>query len=215
MGGYGSGGQNKTHGSVEDCRRIDSFALHDFLKGDKYLYYKTDVKYPIIGGDVVYHVGTKTASIYSNGAYTALELSRVINPDNRTYRMYFMCPVCGKRARYIYRKNESYSCRECAGLNYESQQKSGTDELLRKMRYIVEKKLEYAYWQCECPRVMLPELLYIPKPRYMRWEKYEALIRDLRELQSKYLLIENKALAKYRNRFQSVSGSDTNLILKK
>ena len=50
MGGYGSGGHNKTHRQLENFRRIDSFSFCDYLKGDKYLFCKETVKYPLFRG---------------------------------------------------------------------------------------------------------------------------------------------------------------------
>ena len=40
MGGYGSGGHNKTHRRLENFHRIDSFSFYDYLMGDKYLFCK-------------------------------------------------------------------------------------------------------------------------------------------------------------------------------
>lgn len=57
MGGYGSSGHNKTHRQLENFHRIDSFAFYNYLKGDKYLFCKETVKYPLIKGDIVYYVG--------------------------------------------------------------------------------------------------------------------------------------------------------------
>ena len=96
MGGYGSGGHNKTHRQLENFRRIDSFSFYDYLKGDKYIFCKETVKYPGI--------------------------------DGKSTRLYFHCLHCGKRVRYLYRRQERYLCRNCAKLNYASQQKNGMDE---------------------------------------------------------------------------------------
>ena len=63
MGGYGSGGHNKTHKRLESFRRIDSFAFYDYLMADKYLDCKTTVQYPLTRGDIIYHVQSRTALI--------------------------------------------------------------------------------------------------------------------------------------------------------
>ena len=199
MGGYGSGGLNKTHGRVEYYRKVDSFAFYNYLNFDKYLQYKKEVRYPFGTTDIVYHVATKTASIDFDGYECPLGLSRVPNIDGVSVRMYFLCPECGKRVRYLYKRNGAVSCRTCSKLNYESQQKSGCEEILRKMRYIVEKQLEYPYWQSENPSMILPELSYIPKPRYMRWEKYTRLMREYKKLQEEYWGYELKSMARFMN----------------
>ena len=201
MGGYGSGGLNKTHGRVENFRfqRLDSFAFYEYLNGDKYLQYKTDVKYPIAGSGIIYHVKTKTASIDYDGYQMPLGLARVSNIDGATVRMYFLCPGCARRARYLYKKDGGYQCRKCAKLNYGCQQKSGREEIFHKMQYIVEKKLEYTWWQTDNPNTMISDLGYIPKPPYMRWEKYNRLIEEYRQLVEEYWGYELKEIARYCN----------------
>lgn len=184
MGGWGSGGHNRTHRTVEDYRKIDSFNFRDYLNGDKYLQYKDNVKYPVHGGDIVYHVKTKSARIRQKDGYRALALSRVPNIDGTTYRMYFHCPECGKRVRYLYNVRGVYSCRRCSNLNYKSQQKSGMEELRLKMERIVENELEYCWWRNDYDCVA--DLYFIPKPRYMRIAKYERLISEFRALQKEY-----------------------------
>ncbi len=192
MGGYGSGGHNKTHKRLESFRRIDSFAFYGYLIGDKYLLYKTTVQYPPVQGDIIYHVQSKTAlikvlSVQSGECrYIDLPLSRVPGIDGKSVRMYFHCPYCGRRVRYLYDFYKHYACRKCAKLNYSCQQKNGMDEMRLKMERIVEKKLGYTWWFRDYPDMPIQDLWFIPKPRYMRWAKYEQLIAELRQLQKDY-----------------------------
>ena len=186
MGGYGSGGHNKTHRRLENFHRIDSFSFYDYLMCDKYLFCKETVKYPLVRGDIVYYVGEKTAEIREGDSYTDLILSRVPGIDGKSVRMYFHCPYCGRRVRYLYRRQERYMCRNCAKLNYASQQKSGMDEMRLKTERIVEKKLGYTWWRKDYPGMCIHDLWHIPKPSYMRWEKYENLIAEFRLLQEDY-----------------------------
>lgn len=186
MGGYGSGGHNKTHRRLENFHRIDSFAFYDYLMGDKYLFCKETVKYPLVRGDIVYYVGEKTAEIREGDSYTDLILSRVPGIDGKSVRMYFHCPYCGRRVRYLYRRQERYMCRNCAKLNYSSQQKSGMDEMRLKMERIVERELGYTWWFRDYPDMPIQDLWHIPKPRYMRHEKYERLLKEFRQLQKDY-----------------------------
>lgn len=186
MGGYGSGGHNKTHSQLEDFRRIDSFSFYGYLKGDKYLSCKETVKYPLVRGDIVYYVGEKTAEIREGDSYTDLILSRVHGIDGKSVRMYFHCPYCGRRARYLYRRQGRYMCRDCAKLNYASQQKSGMDGMRLKMGRIVEKKLGYTWWRKDYPDKCIQDLRHIPKLPYMRHEKYERLLQEFRQLQKDY-----------------------------
>ena len=146
MGGYGSGGHNKTHRRLENFHRIDSFSFYDYLMCDKDLFCTETVKDPLVRGDIVYYVGEKTAEIRAGDSYTDLILSRVPGIDGKSVRMYFHCPYCGRRVRYLYRRQERYMCRNCAKLNYASQQKSGMDEMRLKMERIVERELGYTWW---------------------------------------------------------------------
>ena len=153
---------------------------------DKYLFCKETVKYPLVRGDIVYYVGEKTAEIREGDSYTDLILSRVPGIDGKSVRLYFHCPRCGKRVRYLYRQQKSYMCRDCAKLNYSSQQKSGMEEMRFKMERIVEKELGYTWWYKDHPDMCIQDLWLIPKPRYMRWEKYERLLQKFRQLQKDY-----------------------------
>ncbi len=186
MGGYGSGGHNKTHRRLENFHRVDSFAFYGYLIGDKYLHYKTAVQYPLIRGDIIYYPQSKEAEIRAGGSYTELPLSRVPGIDGESVRMYFHCPYCGRRVRYLYDYHKHYACRECAKLNYSCQQKSGMDEMRLKMERIAEKKLGYTWWRKDYPDTCIQDLWYIPKPSYMRWEKYEKLMVEFRQLQKDY-----------------------------
>ena len=77
-------------------------------------------------------------------------------------------------------------CRNYAKLNYASQQKSGMYEMRLKMERIVEKELGYTWWYKDYLNACISDLWHIPKPRYMRWEKYERLLKEFRQLQKDY-----------------------------
>ena len=199
MGGYGSGGHNKTHKRLESFRRIDSFAFYDYLMADKYLDCKTTVQYPLTRGDIIYHVQSRTALIkvlsIQDGEYryVDLPLSRVPGIDGKSVRMYFHCPYCGRRVRYLYDYYKHYVCRKCAELNYSCQQKSGMDEIRLKMERIAER-LDYQWWRnnYDC----IADVYYIPKPHYMRWAKYEKLMQEFKALQKQYERNMENALMK-------------------
>ena len=55
-----------------------------------------------------------------------------------------------------------------------------------KMERIVEKKLGYTYWRKDHPNMCIQDLWHIPKPPYMRWEKYEQIMAEFRQLQKDY-----------------------------
>ena len=53
MGGYNSGGHNKTHGRVEDNFRIDSFELLRYADWFELLTNDYEINYPIMGGNIL------------------------------------------------------------------------------------------------------------------------------------------------------------------
>lgn len=167
MGGWGSGGRNRTHGTVEDYDRIDSFELGRYLD---------DADEPHEIYDPVFY-----------GSHR-FDLHWVDGVDGSPSRMYFGCPRCKRRVRYLYRRGDSYVCRRCLGANYASQQatKGSVEEVRRRMCVLVEKDLGYSWWRYDHPDTRIEELDIIPKPRYMRWEKYSALMMRYRELQDEY-----------------------------
>lgn len=207
MGNYRSGGHNKQHGTIEKYRRLDSFRFYDYLMGDKYLYCKTSIKYPFNTGDIIYHAQSKTAEIRTEGGYCDLKLSRVFWIDGKAIRMYFYCPYCGKRVRYLYHKKDQYMCRNCAKLNYRIQQVNGLDKMRLQMERLVEKELNYTFWRSENPNAMIETLFYIPNPRYMRQKKYDILLKKFRQLQEEYnteFLTQCANLLPRRNRMEMI-----------
>ena len=186
MGGYNSGGHNRTHKTVENYRRIDSFAFYHHLMGDKYLSCKNNVKYRGTSGNIIYHVQDKTAEIETGGLCVPLKLSRVPGIDGWSIRLYFHCPYCGRRVRYLYDFRSHYVCRHCLNANYKIQQTSGMDKLRKQMENVVVKKLKYDWWRYDNPGASIFELYNIPKPQYMRWEKYAEYLHEYQRLQREY-----------------------------
>ena len=193
MGGYNSGGHNKTHKRLESFHRIDSFAFRDFIMWDKYLPFKESVKYPLVRGDIIYYPQSMEAEIREGDFYTELLLSGVPGIDGLSERLYFHCPYCGRRVRYLYDYYKHYVCRKCAKLNYASQQKSGMDEIRLKMERIAER-LDYQWWRNDFD--CIADVYYIPKPYYMRWAKYEKLMHEFRTLKKEYERNMENALMK-------------------
>lgn len=176
------GGQNKTHGSIIDCNRLDSF--------------KTDVppdQYAInwiIGGSInldvrdgcvclIYEIADQSIS-------ERVELSTVPNHYGGS-RPYFLCPGCGRRVRFLYRPLEQlrFRCRSCWRLNYPSQQESpGEVGPYRK-----GAKLLLERFKLPLAKIPRPEKFYgyiPPRPKGMHWHTYSKLCRELELLQGDY-----------------------------
>ena len=66
----------------------------------------------------------------------------------------------------------------------------------RKMYFLVVKKLQYVDWEIDHPDLCIQDLWHIPKPRYMRQAKYDALMKEYRQLQNEYWTICDTALMK-------------------
>ena len=167
MGGWGSGRHNRTHGTVEQYQRIDSFELGRYFAG-------AEEPHEII--DPVF---------YGNNRF---KLHWVWGVDGSRSRLYFGCPQCHRRARYLYVRWDGYVCRKCLNANYGIQQKTkGSVEAVRlQMKKLVEDQLGYTWWKHDNPGSQIEELDIIPKPRYMRWAKYSALMMKYQELQGEW-----------------------------
>lgn len=187
MGGLGSGGHNRTHGTVEHHNRADSFRFNMFLMGDKYLHYHETVVYPLgRAAAIVYHVQDKRAELHTSRRCRPLWLSEVPGINGKGFRLFFLCPGCGRRVRYLY-QGEEYVCRHCLKINYTSQQQTDDRQALRrKMRRIVEKDLGYCGWKRMYPGCGIENLPELPRPRYMHRSRYAELIGRYRQLQEKY-----------------------------
>lgn len=185
MGGYGtgSGGHNRTHATVESFYRIDSFWYYDFLVGDEYLFLHDKVFYPHSRQpDIVYHVQEGRFEILTGIKYSPLHLSKVPGINGNGQRVFFECPHCETRVRYLYKNRGNYMCRHCLNANYKSQQISGMKKFRSQMENILEK-LGYFNWRYLYPHTNIEDLVAIPKSRYMRYTEYEELMRKFRELQ--------------------------------
>lgn len=208
MGGYNSGGHNRTHGRVEEEFRIDSFGVLQYADWFEQLTSDYEINYPIPGGSISCNLMENNARISHNGRKYPLELSKVPNVDGISYRLYFLCPKCGKRVRHLYKKDLLYQCRKCAKLNYGIQQRSGLNLLQRKMYFLVVKKLQYVDWEKDYPDLSIQELWHIPKPRYMRWKKYNAIMEEYRQLQKEYETMYNESMLKGLKRINKLLGYD-------
>ena len=167
MGGWGSGGRNKTHGTVENYSRIDSFDLIPHIN---------EAENPHDAFDPV---------LFGNNRF---RLHWVEGVDGTYSRVYFGCPQCRRRVRYLYARGAGYVCRHCLGANYRGQQLRPwtVKDVQRRMEKLVEEKLGYYWWRHDYPSYQIQELENIPKPRYMRWAKYSALMMEFRQLHDEY-----------------------------
>lgn len=183
-----SGGDNKTHGQIERTDRIDSFEVGERescglliasrdgrslpLRYDRYTLYEpkeqeiVELSYP----------GSRWRS--------TLELTRVPSGFGGA-RVFWLCPRCAQRARYLYFNGQGFVCRECAKLNYRSQQR--THDSLNHYRDGMKLAREKLCW--EPPGWFVPmdfPHMTPPCPRYMQQTTYRRHLARYRRYQKQY-----------------------------
>jgi len=172
-----TGGANKTHGQVERADRIDSFEAGR-VEGWGTL--------TVSRGGVLpcehFTAGERKAVELSR--YGTLELERVPSGFGGS-RAFWVCPRCGKRVRYLYFKGETLTCRECARLNYRSQQR--TRDSLTYVQDGLKLAREKLHWE---PPAWITPLdfpnLTPPCPPYMHKATYQRHLARFRRYQAKY-----------------------------
>jgi len=116
--------------------------------------------------------------------YGALEVVRVRSGFGGS-RAFWVCPRCGRRARYLYFNGKGFLCRECAKLNYRSQQR--TRDSLRHVEDGLRLARERLGW--EPPAWVTPldfPSLNPPRPRYMHQDTYQRHLARFRRYQERY-----------------------------
>lgn len=103
-------------------------------------------------------------------SWAGLELSYKRNGYGKA-QAFFLCPLCGRRGRYMYPAAGGFCCRACAGLSYKSQQGAKTDSL-----YYYHKGLAYAKKHLAGPPWPMDSFTFcrwLPaRPRYMHQSTY-------------------------------------------
>lgn len=113
-----------------------------------------------------------------------LELARVRSGFGGS-RVFWLCPVCGRRARFLYFKGQCFVCRECANLNYRSQQR--TRDSLNHYRDGMRLAAEKLRWQPLIDVAPMDFPYMTPDhPRYMHQSTYRRYLVRYRRYQEKY-----------------------------
>ena len=116
----------KTHGTVERSARIDSFdaAKRGF---PRFLFARVGNKSVVLDCDYecVYMGRYEQEFVHLGYPHSAwhitLELARLNNGFGGS-RVFWVCPCCGRRYRYLYFVSKMFVCRKCGHLNYAVQQ---------------------------------------------------------------------------------------------
>lgn len=193
----------RTHGTVENCERIDSFeAMHcaesdgeaGISAGDLWL--DCD-RYILQRGEVEKEFALLT--LPGSRWKQKLRLVRIDSWFGGT-RAYWLCPECWGRFRYLY-FNRRFRCRRCAGLNYKSQQETQNSlSDLRKGMKIAEERLGYLSVR---PVSRLEFVgMFPPKPKGMHWDTYTKHLARFRKYQDQCCEKESNQLLSGLKRFR-------------
>ena len=100
-------------------------------------------------------------------------------------RTFWLCPCCGRRARYLYFKGQGFVCRECAKLNYRSQQR--TKSSINHFRDGMKLATEMLSWQPLIDVAPMDFPYVTPdRPRYMHQTTYRRYLARYRQYQEQY-----------------------------
>ena len=182
--------------STNNYRKIDSFYFSKCLKilrsknlkSGKASIIWDELKMPSRLCDEYLEVAYK---IQNEKIHDKIIFSHIQNNFGGTDRVYFICPNCDRRTRFLYLLNPCFKCRECAGLLYDSQlkMKNIETEAAKVMDFLVTKLRD-------TPDVSLSSMgRYKPlRPKGMHRVTYERLLVGLGELQAEFRWEYNKRL---------------------
>ncbi len=117
-----------------------------------------------------------------------------VDKRSASNKLFLICPYCTHQRQHLYAATNTYGCRICLDLQYACQSERPAERLARRIR-----KLRAVLWRGEewLDTVNLFERCeWYPKPKWMRWEKFNlerdkiiALERRYWDSQEKYLTL--------------------------
>jgi len=185
-----SGGWNRSHGTIEETPRIDSYEAGEIDEWGKLFGY-TDGGIPLVLDcchNIEYAPGRdiETVEVWhpKDGWSQALELSRKVNGFGGS-QPFFLCPACGGRVRYLYLTGAVFLCCKCSRLNYRSQQETRSDSM-----YYYDKGMGLVEKHLEPPSFLIDGFgfcRWIPdRPRYMHQTTYRRYLRRFAKYQDQH-----------------------------
>ena len=170
----------KTHGTIEEHSRIDSF---DLAKPTGSIMIYNDKRF--LDYLRAFTEDDNREEIYLSSEGDVLEKRLMI--ENRAGKYYWICPKCGKRARYLYPGKHilELRCGKCAGLNYRIQQE------YHDCIWYADRALQYAidYLQYKPPHDFAPyDILstYPKRPKEMSKDVYDKRLKRFRRMCNQY-----------------------------
>ena len=180
-----SGGYNRTHGQIERAERIDSFEAGK-VEGRGLLIAYRGTNALSLQCEHYQEPDRETVELFYLGSPWSVTLELTQTPSGFGGSCTFwLCPCCGRRARFLYFKGKGFVCRSCAKLNYRCQQrtKDSVNPAYDGIRYAREKlhwrplvavvPADFPYMTPDRPKGMHKRTYYRYLARYRRYqEKY-------------------------------------------
>lgn len=202
-----NGGWNKSHGTVEEVLRIDSYeaatvegcgALFGYA-GNHFRLALDCTRYTVYGPETEQE--TVEAWHPKEGWSETLTLSRKKNGLGGI-QAFFLCPACGQRVRYLYQVGATFLCRKCSGLNYRSQQETRSASM-----YYYHKSIDLVEKHLDIWPYMRPDGFsfcdWIPdRPRYMRKTTYRKYMLRFLRYQKKHSVRQMEDMARLLRMFK-------------
>ena len=180
-----TGGANKTHGQIERAERIDSFEAGN-VEDRGIVFASSSGKMLPLHCDRCGLDGRELVELSYPGSRwrDTLELARVRSGYGGN-RAFWLCPICDRRARFLYFKRPGFVCRECAQLNYRSQQR--TRSSLNHYRDGMRLATDKLHWEPLIDVVPMDFPYMTPdRPRGMHKTTYRRYLARYRRYQAAY-----------------------------
>jgi hypothetical protein len=111
------------------------------------------------------------------------QIALKLDHSSASNKLYITCPYCHKQRQHLYAIKYAYGCRQCIGLHYASQSERPNERLMRRIR-----KLRMELWGNDWPDVnnMFEQVMYWPKPKWMRYKTFDQKRNKITELEKQY-----------------------------
>jgi len=117
-----------------------------------------------------------------------------IDTRSASKKLYLVCPYCQHQRQHLYAVSNAYACRVCLDLQYACQSERLPDRLARRIR-----KHRRAIWGKEPYDIvsLIDSCAWYPKPKWMRWDKFNRERDKIIELENRYWKTQEKFIKEY------------------
>lgn len=178
-----SSGRTRTY--VEEYHRISAKTFRYMLKANPGFYKITNGKLSKEHQKfLLVHSRNSGRVIIFNFHGCKCSISLKLDNRSASNKLYLVCPECSKPRQHLYAVSNAYICRSCLQLNYACQSERKLARLARKIR-----KQRQNIWGADWPGLnnLCDSSFLWPKPKWMRFNTFEASTAKLRLLEEQYL----------------------------